>query len=158
MSLQKLRILELGFNHLTGVAGGIEFKDGLSIEAVTKTQAFRLSAAMRCEFENGGNSSPANVVIENANMPAPSTAEVTLPVVESTADGEDNRTGVEKYIQKMNSQAPKESVKTAKYTREQLEVVADEKGIVGVREIAGEFGAKSNSIAGLIDAIVTAQG
>ena len=43
------------------------------------------------------------------------------------------------------------------YTREELEGVADESGISGLREIGNALNARSNSIEGLIDAILSAQ-
>ena len=43
------------------------------------------------------------------------------------------------------------------YTREELEKIADEKGIKGIREIADPLGLKSNSIVPLIDAILEKQ-
>lgn len=43
------------------------------------------------------------------------------------------------------------------YTREELEKIADEKGIKGLREIADPLGLKSNSIVPLIDSILEKQ-
>lgn len=43
------------------------------------------------------------------------------------------------------------------FTREELEKIADEKGIKGIREIADPLGLKSNSIVPLIDAILEKQ-
>lgn len=42
-------------------------------------------------------------------------------------------------------------------TREELEAIADEKGISGLREIGNELGVKSNSIEDLIGKILAAQ-
>ena len=55
--------------------------------------------------------------------------------------------------------APAENIeeKVVKYTREQLEQVADEKGMAGLRRIADEFGLKGKSIPGLIEAILQKQ-
>lgn len=55
--------------------------------------------------------------------------------------------------------APVENIedKVIKYTREQLEQIADEKGMAGLRRVADEFGIKGKSIPGLIEAILQKQ-
>lgn len=44
------------------------------------------------------------------------------------------------------------------YTKEELEEIADEKGIKGLREVADPMGVKDTSIEGLISEIIAAQG
>lgn len=144
MNLQKLKILEMGFNSLTGVAGGIEFENGVSVEPISREQASRLAAAIRCEFVGGSNPSPSGVMAEKIAA--------ETPIVEKMP--------VSKPVEvKEPEEAPEapEKVK-ATYTRESLELLADKKGIVGVRDIADDMDVRSNSIAGLIDGILKKQG
>jgi hypothetical protein len=136
--MQHLKILEAGFDKLTGDLGNIEFVDGISVNPVSKGDAHRLCAAVRCEMLDGTNPSPSGELVQGTNTPAPILVPllVTEPLVEQGAKVE---TAVERY------------------TREGLEVIADDKGIAGLREIAVPLGVKSKSVGELVDQILKAQ-
>ena len=135
--MKHLRILEKGFDKLTGFAGNIEFVDGLSVEAMTDAQASHMCGVMRCEMEDGTNPSIAGLLVANKETAAPVVEEVLKEVV-----------------------APVEIAKPATiapgFTRASLEKIADKDGIAGIRDIATPLNLKSKSVSELINAILNA--
>lgn len=150
MELKHLVIEEAGFTKLTGNAGGLDFENGRSVSPVSKEQAARLCAAMRCYFEDGTGAGAANDIVENANTP--------MPVVEKMPVSKE-KTGVEKYLETQAQKPQEESVvvEGVKYTRRKLEGIADKEGIAGLRTIAEPLNVKFKSVTDLIGGILRAQ-
>lgn len=133
----KLRLTQPGWESYSGQMGVIQFKDGVSVGDVLEIDAVRVSAVMLCEWEDGSTSSVTKRLLEEADTPAP-----------------DLESLKQKEAEKAAAAQPKKE--KPKFTEAELEKVADEKGITGLRELAEPFGIKSNSIRGLIDALVKA--
>lgn len=149
MELKKLKITETGFHTMTGLLGDIEFIDGVSAYPLTPNQAARICSAMRAEFIDGTNSSPAALLVSERDVRAPVVDK--LPIADKIAELKP-LTGVDKYLirQKENSAKPK-------YTQEGLEFIADEDGIGALRTIGKQYDVKATSIPKLIQAILQAQ-
>lgn len=148
MEPKHLKITESGFENMTGLLGDIEFENGVSVGPLTPFQASRISSAMRAEFVDGTNSSPAGLLVSEREAQAPVVEKLPMGVVEKPL------TGVEKYLQNLATQKPK----SPKYSQEQLEAIADKDGIAALRVIGEEFKVKATSIPKLIQAILKAQG
>jgi len=142
--MQHLKIIEAGFDKLTGHAGNIEFVNGVSIEPVSEGDAARLSAAMRCEMTDGTNPSASGALIEGTNTPAPILEPIKFINKEEATIEAEVETKVESY-------------KPAKFTRQDLESIADDKGIAGLRSIAIPMGVKSKSVGDLVEGILRVQ-
>lgn len=130
----KIRIVEPGWQGFTGQFGVCEFKDGVSVGDVSTSDASFMASLVAIEnIETGKSPNPGQTILDAADMIAP---------VET----------------KLQSKEESDAAAAQQgYTREQLEAVADAKGIKGIREIADKLGFKGNSITDLIEKILTAQ-
>jgi hypothetical protein len=141
MKNQRVRIVEKGWAGYTGMLGSVEFKDGISVEAPNSKELSQIGSIVRIETCDSDEQAGAAAVLQNSlHTPAPSN--VTLPKPQAN----DDQVG-----------AQSESQPAAKRTREQLEQIADAKGIAGLREIADPMGVKGRGIAELIAEILAAQ-
>lgn len=137
-SAQRIKIVEKGWGNFNGTFGGVEFLNSLSVEAVAPATARQLGSLVRIELCD----SEAQITSNSdylANKETPAKSESTLIDVETA-------NAATKEHQKVEE--------AAQYTREDLEKVADQRGIAGVREIADTLGVRGRSIAELIDAIL----
>lgn len=130
----KIKIVESGWAGYTGYFGAVEFKDGVSVGDVSQAEINNLSANIRIQTIEGDNVGVLKQYEESRNKPASAGATPT-PAAEFVA----------------SLLAP------TSYTREQLEEIADQKGIAGLRAIGEQFGVRAKSISDLIDGILEAQ-
>lgn len=132
----KLKLTQPGYETLTGLFGYTEFKDGLSVSDVAVPDAMRLAAILQVEWEDGTNPSAGQAYEDRKSAPA--------PVVDD----------MPRLDQDDAPQSPEPEAQLPRYTKTALEVIADQHGIKGLREIADPLGVTANSIAGLIDKLV----
>jgi hypothetical protein len=125
----KLKIIQAGWANYTGMLCGAQFNEGVCDEA-TKRQAAQIANIIQVETDEGKNPSDTQAVIDSQTT----AMSIPEPVAPPPA-------------------APKI---TTIYSKEELEKIADEKGIDGLRAVAPE-GVKSKSIVKLIQAILDAQ-
>jgi len=130
----KIRLIESGFEKMTGWFGPVEFKDGVSVDDVTQVQANRLASLVRIE------------TVEDA----PKNPSVAQQIIDSQSWQMDAKMSREVVPQPI----PEEK---KKWTREELEALADKDGIEGLRPIGTSLNVKSNSIVTLIAKILHAQ-
>lgn len=139
----KLKLIEPGFQGLTGYFGPVEFKDGVSIADVTAREASQIANLVRAEMIDGMNPSISQAVLDSGTM------SMDRNLVRNADTGkvttEDQITGTPATLP------------TRPHTRDELTAIADTQGIAGLRKIGEALGVKSQSIAGLIEAILTAQ-
>lgn len=126
----KLRMLSDGWRDFTGQFGGFEFEDGVSVGDIPVRIAQRFASAMSFETLEGQNPSPAQRMIDMQHT-----------VLSSTMNSESELTVTE-------AMAPK------RWTLEELEQIASEDGIAGIRVIANPMGLKNNAIGKLIEMIL----
>lgn len=137
----KLRITQPGFEGYTAQLGVHNFVDGLSTTDVRVMDAVRMSAVMRCEWEDGSSPSVTQSLLDNAHTPAKT-------LIEQKAEDQANA-----------DKAPPAAAgptqpEAPKHTRESLAAIADKDGIKGLRAIGDELGIKGNSIKDLMEAIL----
>lgn len=121
----KLKLIQQGYEGLTGYLGVTEFKDGVSVNDVHPREATVIGMSIKAEWEDGSDPNPAQNLLNSMNVEAGTVKE---PVPEAPA-------------------APA-------YSKAELEVIADEKGIKGLRAIAEPLGIKGTSITELISEIL----
>ncbi|WP_026610714.1 hypothetical protein [Methylocaldum szegediense] len=146
--MPKIRLIEPGFESFTGNFGGAEFVDGVSVENLSKREVNQISCNIRCEAVDDEG---------NATGQAISVAESIIAYKAHTLSEIDPKALAETPPSVPNELASSASTPTNIYTREQLEAIADQKGIAGIREIADPLGIKGRSIVELIDEILTKQ-
>lgn len=137
-----IKLIQSGFENYTGHLAGYEFIDGVSEDNLPKRHADRISAVMRVEAIDDENyKGPTGDMIDKST-PAP----VQEPSPRQTDEDK------EKEKEQDAEKTPKiENPPFGKvYTLEELNEIADEKGMKGLREIADPAGVKNTSIAGLI--------
>ena len=128
-----LKIAQKGFENFSGYMGDVEFVDGVSVEAVSMAECRRLGCIMSVETLDGQNPSTTQLWEDMRYQPLTQPrAKAEEPEATPEVSGE----------------------KTMRYSREDLEQIADERGISGLREVAAEFGVKGRSINELIEELV----
>lgn len=143
--MSKVRLISPAFKDYSGLFGMIEFKNGVSVYPLSPMDKRRLGAITRVVDAEDGRQVGAAVDVRVRDVKAPS-------VMDRTAKGKvlsGNSTKVEK------KEAAKEG-DSSKYTREELEEVADKSGFAGLREIGTRVGVKHTSIVGMINALLKA--
>lgn len=144
----KVKVTQEGFEGYTGQMGVTQFVDGVSINDVSPRDAARMSAVMQVHWEDGTSCNPAQRLLDEMN-----TAAAHLVPFADNKDEVVTAPVVEKVEVKKTEPVEKEA---QAYTREDLESIADAKGITGLREIGQPLGIKSNSINGLIEELLKA--
>lgn len=144
MSEYRIKLMEPGFQRFSGVMGEIAFEQGVSVEPVAGWLAERLGSAMRVrKLEDNGDEgvSPgvSQQILDSGRVAFGSTTERAAEVVK-------------------NSEKPAEKAQTLPvYTRAELEEIADDKGIQGLREAIEPYGVKGRKIVELINAVMQIQ-
>jgi len=147
----KIKITEPGWRGFSDVMGGVPFDKGVSTRDVTQAEADALSAVVRVELVDAkaGEYGVAERLVKHHQ------ARANVEEARKRATKEELAAEVEKRKQEQAERVKK--VAGRLYTQEQLEKIADEEGINGLREIGKKFGVTDRSIAGLIREILQAQ-
>jgi hypothetical protein len=135
--MKNLRITEPGWEGYSGPLYGVMFADGLSVEPATPMIASLIAGNIRVEDDEGKNPSDSQAILDSRDV----SMDAEMPI--------ENITGVVSAVT-----IP--GVDGRPYTREELEAVAAEKGIEGLRDIVGEQDVKANSIVKLIENMLKA--
>ncbi len=138
----KLRLTGKGFTNFTGQMGVNNFTDGLSDNEVHPAEALRIANVMGAEWEDGSSANTAQLYQESLHIEV-DTSRHSIDVVPAT---------------QTENEAEATVVLPVAFTRNELELIADTDGIAGLREIGNKLGIKSNSIVGMIDAIMEKTG
>lgn len=148
----KIRLKQKGFENYTGQMGAILFKDGVSVRDVSEFDKRRLAGVMYIVDENGVQVSTRQDASDAVAVVGRDTKE-QAPIVERVG-GDDSEMPVFTHPEKKATKAEPKKVETSvRYTKAELEAIADEKGINGLREIASPLGIKATSIRKLIEEI-----
>jgi len=150
--MKRLKLSGSRWAGYTGLIGTVNFKDGVSIEPVPQRIADRLSAAMPLiELDDEGNElGEAGVVPRLLRDSATRSAEIHKSLPRQT---EAERKAEDLQIKLKESKSPAETF----YTHEELQALADEKGIKGLRVVAEPWNVKGKAIPALIELILEAQ-
>ncbi|MGZ8497409.1 MAG: hypothetical protein ACXWXL_03300 [Candidatus Binatia bacterium] len=129
-----VRITEPGSEGFNGDIGGIEFKDGVSTRNLSPVEVTRLSASMRVvNDETRKQVGVAATLVESKHVEA----------------------RVDEPLKTQRDPVVENQTERPRYTREELEAIADKGGIAELRKIADELGVKGKAIQTLIDGILT---
>jgi hypothetical protein len=143
----KLKITQPGWDNYTGWVGPVYFEDSVSTTEMTAAVARQISACVRMEEVTEEGSKPFGIsqdMVEGKNLAYVAAAEA-IP-----ADA------AELAIEKARDAKAAGKPKTT-HSLEELEAIASDKGIEGLRPIATSWGVKDRSIPKLIAKILAAQ-
>lgn len=141
----KIKIVEPGYEGFTGMFGVVEFVDAVSVHDVSSAEINLLSSILRI-VDAETDAETGKLAQEAFAMDKPAVVEY-FPTLADLAAGVTHG--------QAKSEAPVVQAKT--YTQKELEVIADKKGIAGLREIADPMGLKGTSIGKLIQSILDHQ-
>lgn len=138
--MPNVKIVAKGFEGYNGVIEGVQFVNGLSTEPLSQFSAERIGAFMR---------------VVDADTDAP------LGVGQRMVDARRSNHAPSEPLQrvKRTPTGKKKEVTSRKtisydFTREQLEKVADEGGINGLRKVADQYEVRGRSIREIIEALM----
>lgn len=140
---RRVRLAEPGWAGYNGFVGTVLFENGISVDLVSFREQQILGGIMRLESadenETGTQLGPAAELLRSRDIDADH--ERVAATAQGVPVGEHGeiRLAVERY------------------TREELEEIADRRGITGLRDIAAPYGVKGRSITELINEILQAQ-
>lgn len=140
---RRLRVIESGWDGYSGYVGTVLFERGVSVDLVSFREQQILGGILRVESmdegEEGTQLGPAAELVRSRDIDADH--ERVAATAQGVPVGEHGevRLAVERY------------------TREELEEIADRRGISGLRDIAAPYGVKGRSITELINEILQAQ-
>ncbi|GAA0353351.1 hypothetical protein L9H26_18760 [Morganella psychrotolerans] len=140
MKPAKVRLLESAFAGYTGVMSGVMFKDGVSLSEIPFIDQQRICSVMKAETIDGKNVSGAAALSESRNVSAKDAVaaeKAAAPVV--TMERESDSVEV-------------------RYTRAELEALADKGGIAALRKVGNEHGVREKSIEAMIEGILNVAG
>lgn len=140
MKSAKILLLEPQFVGYTGILCGVQFKDGVSVAELPFIDQQRICASMRATTVDGKNVSPSAVFSNRNELAADQIVEPTAPDIVPMKRG----TADAKFVQR--------------FTRAELESIADCEGIAGLRQIGNQIGVKAKGIVEMIEGILKAQG
>lgn len=179
--MKKVRLLSTGMESFSSYLGTVKFVNGVSEDTPSQAEIARLGALTKIEVfdeetgeaEQGGagadavkhrtTGAPMNKHFERGVADAPKEEINPTPVeikeaAKPVEDTDKAQAELDALLAETSSEPEGENHPVRFYTKEELEAVADEKGIAGLREIADPMGVKNTSIVGLINEILQAQG
>lgn len=149
----KLKITQKGFENYTGQMGMILFKNGVSVYDVKERDALRLSACFGCKWENDSAITVTKLEEEPRAPIGRQTYIVESDGAPEKVAGNDGRTI---YVDVGFENEPIKV--TRRFTLQELEAIADKKGIKGIREVAAPLGIRGTSINAMIEDILAVAG
>lgn len=164
----KLRLTGKGFENYTGQMGVHYFKHGVSTNDVLPVDGIRIAATIGAIWEDGSHANIGDVYCQNLQTPAPTGLQQVRLDHLATVVGLTNATQAiaqttsvaEEQFKAMGVVIPQTQEKqvVSQYSRDQLEDIADTKGLAGLREVGTELGVKAGSINELIERILEISG
>lgn len=147
--MKKIKIVAKGWETYTGFMGMVEFVNAVSVDAVPQQVADRLSAVIEIvEIDEDGEKQAGTA----ARLVGGAT--IAAPVIDAMNRASEADLRAEQVkISVNNGKPPTEKL----YSVSDLEKIADEKGIHGLREIGDRWNVRERSIPGLIKVILKAQ-
>lgn len=137
-----LRIIQQGWEAYTGPLYGITFENGVSVDGYSAIQAAQVAGTVQAEEVIGDKTHNPSVSQEILNW---KNRALDQDMVRQASTGE--------LVKSQDLKTDLTPVKIA-YSRAQLEAIADEKGIAGIREITDPLNIKSTSIGKLIEEVL----
>lgn len=152
----KLKLIGKQFVNFTGQFGGIDWENGVSVNDVNPIEANRIASIVGAKFLDGSDASECDKIISMKNMESPYRQTSRPLTVEEIKNFEKEKNKRPLDVKKENKSQPKKQTLKI-YTREELEKIADEKGLNGLREVAVPYGVTANKVSSLIFKILDRQ-
>ena len=141
-----LKLVEPGFEKYTGLFGSVEFENGVSVDVVSIAEAKKLASVVRCEeLGTGINPSISQELVDERGLELSQRRQEMAKKV--AADG-----GEKEPEKPKNSEPTSDPVYD--YDLSDLEGIADESGIEGLREFASKYDVRGGSIKAIIDSLM----
>lgn len=157
----RVKITQPGWLTYTGDLGTVQFENGVSMAPMPHREAMALGAYISVVEidENGEELGPVSPGLDQVRVMTVE-AVVEAPIVrlsdvlaQQKLLDEEERARLEAEGEVLNAPEPARHI----YNQDELEDIAAEKGIVGLREIGDPLGVKGTSIRGLIADILLKQ-
>lgn len=142
MKPAKIVLLEPQFSGYSGMLCGVQFENGVSVAELPFIDQQRICASMRASTVEGKNVSPSAAYSDRGELAADLITEPVAPDIVPMKRGTPDE--------------PTKQIQT--FTREELESIADNEGIAGLRVIGNQVGVKAKGIVEMIEGILKAQG
>ena len=177
--MSRIRIKSPQWENYSSYIGTVKFTKGVSDGHVSDAEMRIIGAVTTIEvIEEDGSThavGPGQTVADLRSMPAPIVPDLkplgetdtrdVIPVedieVKPAKKPKDEIEDTEAELDAITDEGDEEQTAeggTVKYSRDELEEIADESGINGLREIGDKYDVKSTSIEGMIKKILSAQG
>lgn len=141
-----LKLIEKGWENFTGQFGAVEFEDGVSKDIISMAEAMKLAGVIRCEeLESGTNPSVSQEIVDDRQSELSVRKQALADKV--SADG-----GTKEPEEPKNSEPTSNPVYD--YEMADLEAVADQSGIEGLRDFASRYDVRGGSIKAIIDSLM----
>lgn len=155
----RVKITQPGWQAYDGPLFGVQFEGGVSQGDLKPEEAAQLGAMVSVvEIDDEGEEvttiNPAADIIRYANVAAP---DVNKNRMRSEADIAAEKAAVEAVAGDVDADIANAAPVVRVYTQDELEAIATQHGIGGLREIGDRLGVKNTSIKGLIREILAAQ-
>lgn len=145
----KIQLLEGGYEKMTGHFGHVYFENGVSVDDVSEADARLFASITPIAVVGEGKIVGDNERYQGAMDVA--AVSVNYPTLADLQRGEAAQVAEKPVV----AQVAVAEVK--RYTKEELEAIADKKGIAGLREIGDPLGVKGTGVLKLIEAILAKQ-
>jgi hypothetical protein len=143
IKMAKIKITQQGWEGYTGLFGRVEFVDGVSADDVCSSEINNFAAILSVEII-GEFETDAEKRIRG----------------DFTVETKEARTLTqEELLAEREAEAKQKPVQdnTKRYSREQLEQIADKEGLAGLRKVSVDFGVTDRSVPSLIAKILKTQ-
>lgn len=153
--MQKIRIAEKGWDHFNDYLGSIKFTNGVSDRPLTEREIQIVGSSLKITpVDSDEQLGPATEMILKREDKAPKLEPLKVAKEEKI---EEVKVEAEKIAETTDDLLEQNEAPKTKWTKDDLEILASEKGIQGIREEAAKFGIKGVQIAKLIEQILEAQ-
>ncbi|CDL80982.1 hypothetical protein [Xenorhabdus szentirmaii] len=140
MNPAKIKLIESAFSGYNGVMFGVEFENGVSKSLIPFLDQQRICSIMKAETIDGKNMSGAASLSESRELTAKQALEAETKA---------------QPVKPMERTAEKAGVR---YSRAELEAVADKGGISALRKIGNDLDVREKSIEAMIESILKIAG
>lgn len=160
--LFKVKIVESAFDSFTGEMSGLKFVNGLSVRSLAQDEVAKIAGVLRVNLIPVNSESDEETTgTEDTDTEGTETGTEGTEGTEGTSAETDTETDTE--TTETDTENTGEEAKSVagntvfKYTREELEALADAQGISGLREVANQYNIKGKTINDLMDKLLKIQ-
>jgi hypothetical protein len=151
----RIKIVQAGWEGFSSNLGTTVFEDGIA--ECSELEANRIGATIQIVRLNDDDEDDGVVNISHEITKIKGVSAEVAPRLRTTAERLEEEPETEGEVEGSEEETEDDETEATIYTEEQLQEIADESGIRGLREISDPLGVKSTKIAELIQKILEAQ-